>query len=93
MSNSEQTPASTQRSFLTADEAAEYLGIAKITLYTYTSKRVIPFYKTRRKIYFKVEDLENYVLNSNNRIKSTEEIYQEADRYDATRKAVRKQHS
>ena len=68
--------------FLTSDEAAEYLGIAKITLYTYTHKRIIPFYKSRRKIYFKLEDLENYVLNSKNRIKSIAEIEEEAAIYD-----------
>ncbi len=87
MSNTEQNTLHTQKIFLTTEEAAEYLGIAKITLYTYTSKRVIPFYKTRRKIYFKIEDLENYVLNSENRVKSAEEIDQEASRYDSARKS------
>lgn len=87
MSNTEQNTLHTQKIFLTTEEAAEYLGIAKITLYTYTSKRVIPFYKTRRKIYFKIEDLENYVLNSKNRVKSAEEIDQEASRYDSARKS------
>lgn len=73
----------TMKPFLTAEEAAEYLGIAKITLYTYTCKRIIPYYKTRRKIYFKIEDLDNYVMNNDNRIKSTEEIEKEATRFES----------
>jgi excisionase family DNA binding protein len=69
--------------FLNAVDAAEYLGIALITLYSYSSKRVIPHYKARRKIYFKLEDLENFVLNNDNRVKSNEEIEREAIHYEA----------
>jgi excisionase family DNA binding protein len=93
MSNLEQaltqdnpTPATFQKPFLTSYEAAAYLGIAQITLYTYTCNRVIPFYKTKRKLYFKIVDLDNYVLNNDNRIKSAEEIEKEAKRYEATKK-------
>lgn len=70
------------KTFLTAEEAADYLGIAKITLYTYTSKRVIPYYKSRRKIYIKLVDLDEFILNENNRVKSTRELQQEAKGYD-----------
>lgn len=83
MSISDKPGTSTPKSFLTAEEAAKYLGVALITLYTYSSKRIIPHYKTRRKIYFKLEDLYNYVMNSENRIKSNEEIEKEAVRYEA----------
>lgn len=76
----------TPKSFFTTKEAAFYLGIALPTLYSYTSRRIIPHYKTRRKIYFKVEDLDNYVMNSDNRIKSDEEISQEAIRYETQRR-------
>jgi len=72
-----------KKTFLTTEEAAAYLGIAMTTLYSYTSRRYIPHYKTRRKIYFKIEDLQNYVLNSANRVQSNEEIEQEAIRYEA----------
>lgn len=69
------------KQFLTAEEAADYLGIAKITLYTYTSKRVIPYYKNRRKIYIKLTDLDDFVLNESNRVKSNAEIEQEVKLY------------
>ncbi len=78
-----------QRPFLTAAEAAEYLGIALVTLYTYTSRRVIRYYKTRRKIYFRVEDLDAFVLNDGNMVMSREEIAQEAASYDAKCQAQR----
>ncbi len=79
----DQNKVSMKKSFLTTEEAAAYLGIAMPTLYSYTSRRFIPHYKTRRKIYFKIEDLESYVLNSANRVQSNEEIEQEAIRYEA----------
>jgi excisionase family DNA binding protein len=68
-----------KKPFLTVPEAAEYLGISENTLYGYTSKRVIPFHKVRgRKLYFKIEDLDNFVLNSKNRHSCQEEIEERA---------------
>lgn len=67
-----------QKSFISLDEASVYLGIKKSTLYSYTHNRIIPFYKPRRKIYFKIEDLDNFVLNETNHCKSTTEIEAEA---------------
>ncbi|MDD4224316.1 MAG: helix-turn-helix domain-containing protein [Candidatus Cloacimonetes bacterium] len=75
-----------QRPFLTAAEAAEYLGIALVTLYGYSSSRTIPHYKTRRKIYFKIEDLDAFVLKDENRVMSSEEITQEAASYEAKKR-------
>ncbi len=74
------------RTFLTAEEAAAYLGIAKITLYTYTSKRIIPYYKSRRKIYIKLADLDDFILRDQNRVKSVEEIEREAKQYERAQK-------
>ena len=79
-------PPQTPRQFLTAEEAAAYLGIAKITLYTYTSKRIIPYYKSRRKIYIKLADLDDFILRDQNRVKSVEEIEREAEHYERTQK-------
>ena len=69
-----------ERPFLTLDEASAYLGgISKFTLYGYTSKQILPFYKLQgRKLYFKIEDLDRFVLNAKNRVKSKEEIDSEA---------------
>ncbi len=79
-------PPQTPRQFLTAEEAATYLGIAKITLYTYTSKRIIPYYKSRRKIYIKLSDLDDFILRDQNRVKSIEEIEGEAKQYERAQK-------
>lgn len=63
------------RPFLTFEEAAKYLGISKNTLYSYTSRKLLPFCKVNgRKIYFKKEDLDVFTLGKKNRIMSGEEI-------------------
>ena len=65
--------------FLNINETAEYLGISKMTLYSYTSKNVIPFYKNRgRRIYFKIDDLNDWILNNRNRCYSNEDIESKA---------------
>jgi len=74
------------KAFLTTEETAAYLGIAKITLYTYTSKHILTYYKSRRKLYFKISDLDDFVLNDNNRVKSKSEIENESKKYDLSRK-------
>ena len=48
---------------LSAEQAAEFLHIAKQTLYSMTSRRKIPFYKNGKKILFRRGDLEEW-LNS-----------------------------
>ena len=68
-----------ERPFLTIDEASEYLGISKNTLYAYTSRGILPFYKLQnRKIYFKIEELDDFILSKKNRIKSNQEIEEQA---------------
>lgn len=65
--------------FLTMDEAAKYLGLSKATLYSYTSKDLLPYYKLQnRKNYFKKQDLDDFVLNESNKNKSADEIDSEA---------------
>ncbi len=50
---------SDRRMFL--EEAAEYLGIAKPTLYLYLSKKKIKHSKTGNKVIFWKSDLDNYI--------------------------------
>ncbi len=65
--------------FLSMDEASEYLGISKNTLYGYTSKGIIPYYKPQnRKIFFKVEELNKFVLDKKNKFTSNQEIEEKA---------------
>jgi excisionase family DNA binding protein len=68
-----------KRPFITLEEASVYLGLTKATLYSYTHKRIIPFYKIRgRRVYFKIEDLDNFILNETNLVKSEQQIEAEA---------------
>lgn len=46
---------------LNADQAAEFLHLAKQTLYTMTCKRKIPFYKNGKKILFKKNELQEWM--------------------------------
>ena len=65
--------------FLSLEEASEYLGLSKATLYSYSHNRVLTYYKLRgRKLYFKKEDLKNFILNDNNLVKSSKQIESEA---------------
>ena len=58
-----------KKPFLTIQETSEYLGISKNTLYGYTSKGILPFYKIRnRKLYFRISDLNRFVLSPENRV-------------------------
>jgi excisionase family DNA binding protein len=53
-----------KETFMTAKQAASYLNIAMPTLYAHTSKKRIKFYKTHRKLYFKKEDLDEFLTNN-----------------------------
>ena len=65
--------------FLTIDEASQYTGIPKQTIYQFTSKGRIPFHKLNgRRLFFSVEDLNEFILNKKNRNKSNLEIESEA---------------
>ena len=46
---------------LTAKAAADYLNIALPTLYSHSSKKAIPFYKTGKKLSFLKSDLDEYL--------------------------------
>lgn len=68
-----------QKTFLNVDEASEYLGISKSHLYKHTHEKRIKFYKPNgKKLYFKLEDLESFILSGE--VKTAEEIDREATR-------------
>ncbi len=65
--------------FLNIDQASDYLGISKNTLYGYTSKGIITFYKPQgRRLFFTIVDLDKFVLDSKNRVSSMGEIEEKA---------------
>lgn len=53
--------ASSNQTILTIDQASKFLNLAKQTLYGYTSNREIPFIKKGKKLYFRKQDLENWL--------------------------------
>ena len=64
-------------SFVTLEEAAKILGLVPATLYLYTHKRVIPYYKPNgRKVYFKIKDLTAFIEKG--RKASIDEIKEQA---------------
>ncbi|MCK4358332.1 MAG: helix-turn-helix domain-containing protein [Candidatus Cloacimonetes bacterium] len=78
-SENRKNPRDNERPFLTLSETSEYLGLSRATLYGYTSKGIIPFYKLQnRKLYFKIDELNGFILCEKNRVKSAKEIESEA---------------
>lgn len=62
---------------LTLQEAAQYMGIARSSLYKMTSNQTIPFYRPNGKlIFFERDDILSWIRR--NRVFSTEEIEEEA---------------
>lgn len=62
---------------LTLEEAAEFLGIKRSSLYKMTHEQTIPFYKPNGKmIYFEKSDLLEWIRQ--NRVSSDAEITEEA---------------
>jgi len=60
-------------------QAADYLGLAKSTVYKMTSSRLIPHSKVSKKIIFKRNELEEWITK--HKVKTKEEIEQEANAY------------
>lgn len=56
---------SQQSEFLTIEEASEYLKVSKSCIYKLTSNKEIPYYVPGgKKIYFRKEELDNWILES-----------------------------
>jgi len=69
-----------QKEVLNFNEACQYLELSQSHLYKLTSAGNIPFYKPNgKKIYFKREELENWLLR--NRSISSDEIEQQAEEF------------
>lgn len=70
---------------LTFEQAAKFLGISESRLYKLTSARAIPCYKMPggKRLYFFQSELEAFIRNG--RLKTAEEIEQQADTYLSTR--------
>ena len=74
----EQNTRKREKPHMSLDEASEYTGYAKATLYSMTCRKQIPYYKRGRILYFSVTELDNWILDKNNRQKTNDEIENEA---------------
>src|ERR1700756_237542 len=66
------------------NQTAEYIGIAKSTMYKFTSCRMIPHFKQGKKIYFKKSELDEWITK--NKVMKREEIEIKAATYVSTRR-------
>ena len=65
-------------------QVAEYIRMAKSTLYKFTSCRMIPHFKRGKKIYFKKSELDEWITK--NKVMTQEEIEIKAATYVSTRR-------
>ncbi len=59
----------------TVGEAASFLRVRVGTVYQYVFRKILRHYKlNNRRLYFKLEDLQNFVINEQNLVQSNKEI-------------------
>ena len=63
-----------KKPFISLEETTGYLNVTKNTIYGWTHNNRLPFYKAGRRIYFSIEELNNWVLSKDNKIRSRDEI-------------------
>jgi len=67
----------TEDEIFNINQAAKFLNLALPTIYGFTAKRAIPFYKRAKKLYFKKSDLEKWIMDG--RRKTSSEIIAEVN--------------
>jgi excisionase family DNA binding protein len=70
--NQKHNQSSNVETYFTIDQAADFLNLAKQTLYGFTSQRQIPFIKRAKRLLFKKSDLELWLMEG--KTKSISEI-------------------
>ncbi|NGM71677.1 helix-turn-helix domain-containing protein [Sphingobacterium sp. SGL-16] len=72
-------PEEKKEAFLNIDEASEFLGLTKATLYVKVSRREVPSIRRGKKLYFSTLDLINYLKGgkrkTNKEIKEDDQSY------------------
>jgi excisionase family DNA binding protein len=61
------------------DEVAAYIKVAKATVYGMTHQDILPYYKSGKKLYFKKDEIDEWVFSHRN--KTREEIEKSASEY------------
>lgn len=60
-------------------EVADYIKVAKSTIYGLTNKKSIPYYKIGKKLYFKKAEIDEWILSK--RINTKDDIENKAREY------------
>lgn len=72
-------PPTPKKDILNVTEAAEFLGLAKQTLYGYTSTNKIPFKKVNKKLFFDRKDLVKWL--DKGYVQSQDEVDEDLNNY------------
>lgn len=72
-------PVPTMSAPMNVGEVSEYLKISVSSIYKLTSSSEIPHYKSGKKLYFKKDEIDEWVFS--NRIKTKDDIEKEAMEY------------
>lgn len=80
----EQLTLISSKTVLDISEAAAFTGYSESHIYNLTSRRAIPHYKKNRKLFFKKNELEEWMLER--QVKTDKEIESKATTYVVTHK-------
>ena len=64
---------------MSLNQLCEYYDFTKSYIYKQTSNREIPFYKNGKRLYFKKDEIDNWILE--NKVKSIQDIEREVNAY------------
>jgi len=74
-----------ERPFMSLSEAVVYTQFKRASLYHFCHLRILRFFKVRnRKVFFLKADLDDFILNENNLVKSNKMIEEEAAKHIST---------
>ena len=64
--------------YLDVKGLSEYMNVSQSLIYSWTSSNAIPYYRFGKKLLFKKEEIEEFIQERITRIKSSDEIREEA---------------
>ena len=80
MKKSESNHTFSRDDFFTVEELANFLRVKRSTVYSWTHRKLIPYFKHGNRIYFLKKHVEAFVFNENNFHKSMTQLSAEAFR-------------
>lgn len=63
--------------FMNMEECRSYMGISRNSLYAKTSRHEIPYFRVGKRLVFRTSEIDEWILNHRNKVKSKEEIKNE----------------